>query len=254
MWHLHSWSALSTSFIFFLTLELDLICLQQCGAQPGSLHTHQECDHRKLCGTNCLLSRAKKQLKKGSLQALKHKPKFSTGWCPAHSNLSRCEDLMLAARGCAGISPSILLLSLPESKTSSCCCWGHGYSKQSWLLKIQKTICPWNRCSCPPLGKKEINKADRSIPKTIRRTVLHWATEVTYICFLGPLSSFFTWHPYWLVHVCVVPEEVTLPALRKACRRLLRVSYHIICLTHFVWGINGSTDTFYCTRPIWSHI
>lgn len=27
-----------------------------------------------------------------------------------------------------GISPDILLLSLLESKTSSCCCWGQGYS------------------------------------------------------------------------------------------------------------------------------
>lgn len=103
----------------------------------------------------------KKQLKKVFLQALKHKSKFSTGWCPAHSNLSRCEDLMLAPRSCTGISPGVLL-SLLESKTSSSCYWGHGYSKQSWLLKIQKTICPWNRCSCPPLGKKEIKQTEVS--------------------------------------------------------------------------------------------
>lgn len=128
-----------------------------------------------------------------------------------------------------------------------------------WLLKAvlvtqnTKDYLPLEQMLLSSSGE-EGDKADRRIPETTCRTVLHWATEVTYIYFLGPLSSFFTWHPYWLVHVCVVPEEVTLPALRRACRRLLRVSYHIICLTHFVWGINGSTDAFYCTRPIWSHI
>lgn len=89
------------------------------------------------------------------------------------------------------------------------------------ILVIQNLFLPGTDTS----SWEKWGKANGSIPKTTCRTTLCWKPKWIYTDFLGPSSSFFTWAIYWLVHVCFVPEEKTLPSLWKVHIKWLREHY-----------------------------
>lgn len=137
-----------------------------------------------------------------------------------------------ALLGCVAISlhhqprhppPPQALLPLPKSKASSCCCSGHtALVGTFWLSTVYFSL--EQTLLTPLLGKNEVRQMEVSQnppagPYSAENQ------KRTYIYFRGPISSFFTRVIYWLVHVCFVPEEKTLPPLWKVHIKWLKEHY-----------------------------
>lgn len=119
--------------------------------------------------------------------------------------------------------PPQALLPLPKSKASSCCCSGHAALVGTVRLftvyfSLEQALLT------PPLGKNEVRQMEVS-KKLPAGPYSAENQKWTYMYFLGPVSSFFTWVIYWLVHVCFVPEEKTLPSPWKVHVKWLREHY-----------------------------
>lgn len=110
-----------------------------------------------------------------------------------------------------------------QSKASSCCCSGHtALAGTFWLFNMYFSLKQTLLTS--PLGRNKIKQMEES-QKPPAGPHSDENQKWTYIDFLGTISSFFTWVIYWLVHICFVPEEKTLPSLWKAHIRWLREHY-----------------------------